>query len=269
MSEVTEDKISLNFHISRERCRACGVCQAACPAKAISMASGKASIDPELCDSCGKCISKCRFGAVEREPVILEEIDSTNRWLKDAVLKGAPDGMVVIARKQSSGRGRFDRSFSSPEGGLYYSQLKRNFPGGEDMVKITQLVAVAVRRAIIESAGIAPDIKWINDLYVRGRKICGILCESVSIGSENHIIVGIGVNVNTVLEDYPEELRDKIGSLAMIKGEKLDIDAVAGALTRQLDKLLVRPRKLENEYSSEYRKYCYNFPEDMIIKQEE
>jgi BirA family biotin operon repressor/biotin-[acetyl-CoA-carboxylase] ligase len=205
----------------------------------------------------------------ERKPVILEETDSTNRWLKEAAVKGAPDGTVVIARRQTSGRGRFDRSFSSPEGGLYYSQLKRNFPGGDDLVKITQLVAVAVRRAIIESTGAEPQIKWINDLYLQGKKICGILCESVSIGPENHIIVGIGINVNTRPEDLPGELQDKAGSLAQICGRGLDTDAVAAALTRQLDKLLADPKALENEYSKEYRKYCYNFPEDMIIKQEE
>ena len=205
----------------------------------------------------------------ERKPIILEQIDSTNRWLKEEAVKGAPDGTVVIARRQSSGRGRFDRSFSSPEGGLYYSQLKRSFPGGDDLVKITQLVAVAVRRAIIESTGAEPQIKWINDLYLQGKKICGILCESVSIGPENHIIVGIGINVNTSPEDFPKELQDKAGSLAQICGRTLDTDAVAAALTRQLDKLLADPKALENEYSKEYRKYCYNFPEDMIIKQEE
>ncbi len=268
---------AIRYHIDASRCRACGVCVMACPEKAVSIVqaegsaagAGKATIDPDICSACGRCISRCRYGAIERDPVELDEIDSTNRYLKDLCIQGAPDGTVVTAKRQSSGRGRFTRTFSSPEGGLYYSQLKKNFPGGEDLVKITQLVATAVRRAVEESTGIAADIKWINDLYVNGRKVCGILCESISIGAETDIIIGIGINVNTSLDDYPEDLRDKVGSLAMAKGQPLDMDAVRKALTRQLDKLLARPKKLENEYFSEYRKYCYNFPEENGIMQEE
>ena len=270
MEQDTKEKLpSVKYHIDRERCRACGVCIMSCPDQAIQMADGRAQIDEEKCKSCGKCLKKCRFGAIERDPIVLEEIDSTNRWLKDTDQAGIADGTVVIARSQSSGRGRFERKFSSPKGGLYYSQLAKNFPGGEWLLKITPMVVVAVRRAILESTGIEADIKWINDLYVGGKKICGILCESLSIGQETDIIVGIGINVNTRREDFAPEVQDIASSLAMIKGEPVDMELLQKNLTRQLDKLLARPKKLENEYFSEYRKYCFNCPEEIITVQEE
>ena len=92
---------------------------------------------------------------------------------------------------------------------------------------------------------------------------------SLSIGQETDIIVGIGINVNTRREDFAPEVQDIASSLAMIKGEPVDMELLQKNLTRQLDKLLARPKKLENEYFSEYRKYCFNCPEKIITVQEE
>ena len=108
----------------------------------------------------------------------LEEIDSTNSYLKREALAGAPHGTVAVANCQSAGRGRMTRSFQSPPGkGVYLSVLLRpQLPPGE-LMGVTGMAAVAVCRAVERAAGVRPKIKWTNDLVLNGRKLCGILAE--------------------------------------------------------------------------------------------
>ena len=145
-----------------------------------------------------------------------ESLDSTNNYLKKLASGGAAEGTVVIADEQTAGRGRMGRSFASAPGcGIYMSMLLRPEGCTADCAPgLTAVAAVAVCRAIEKVCGRAPGIKWINDLYLRGKKICGILCESsVKDGRVNYAVLGIGLNVTTRAEEFPEELRETAGSL--------------------------------------------------------
>ncbi len=156
---------------------------------------------------------------------------STNDDLKAAAADGAPEGEVLIAGAQTAGKGRLGRSFWSPDsGGLYMSILLRpSLPIGSALC-ITAAAAVAVSEAADNISGIRSGIKWVNDIYVDGRKICGILTESAVApdGSMNHAVLGIGVN--TCDMGFPEELRDKAGAIGIDRA--LIPKLAAGILTR-------------------------------------
>ena len=166
-----------------------------------------------------------------------DEVNSTNLLLQEMVAKGAKNGQVVIARRQSAGAGRVGRSFASPEGGLYLSYLYRPDDGLPSPGALTAAAAVAVCRAL-ESFGVFPGIKWVNDLLLGGRKICGILCQALSVGGQMAYIVGIGINVTTAQEDFPDELRDIAGSILGQSGLELDMDELSLRLIGQLDRMM-------------------------------
>ena len=136
------------------------------------------------------------------EWVVLEETDSTNRVAKELARQGAPHGTAVLAKRQTAGRGRLGRSFFSPEGGLYLSVILRPQCKPEERVLMTPMAAVAVCRALEERLGISPRIKWVNDLYLQGKKLCGILCE----GCGDAVIVGIGLNLHTPEGGFPQDI---------------------------------------------------------------
>ncbi len=158
----------------------------------------------------------------------LEEIPSTNAALK--AMPEAEHGTVLLAKRQTAGRGRLGRSFASPDGGLYLSLLLCRAEPPEQLLHLTPMVAVAVRRAIADACGLWTDIKWINDLQVQGKKVCGILTELDGLG---RIIVGIGINCRTT--EFPPELRDIAASLHEFV--PVDEEALLHALLRRLEEL--------------------------------
>lgn len=127
---------------------------------------------------------------------ILPVTESTNLYLKTAARQGTTGPRLVIADRQTGGRGRLGRAFQSPGGTGLYMSLLLPLPGGPP---VTITAAVAVCLAIEETTGLAPKIKWVNDLFLRGKKVCGILAEGV----ENQVVVGIGVNVRTPDGGFP------------------------------------------------------------------
>ena len=152
-----------------------------------------------------------------RSVVCLDTTDSTNRQLRLLADEGAPEGTVVLADAQTQGRGRRGRSFLSPKGtGIYLSYLLRPEVLPSDMTTVTAWTAVAVREAVRGVCGVSPGIKWVNDLVLNRKKICGILTE-MALESESahidHIIIGIGINVGQKEADFPEELREVATSI--------------------------------------------------------
>ena len=152
-----------------------------------------------------------------------EELDSTNNEAKRLIAAarladnvGSVYGTVIIAEKQSAGRGRRGRSFASPGLGSVYASFV--FPPPERPAEqlITALAAVAVCEALEKEAGLKPVIKWVNDILIDGKKVCGILAESVPMA----VILGIGVNINVSEDDLPEELRGVAGSVRMSGQER-------------------------------------------------
>lgn len=154
----------------------------------------------------------------EREVFVYKSIDSTNQEVKRRALDGAQEGLVVLSEEQTAGKGRRGRSFYSPPGtGIYMSVLFHpTEEQAHDVVLITTAASVAVCRAIRSLMPEEPQIKWVNDVYLRGKKICGILTEAVSdfeSGRIDTVVVGIGINYHVPEEGFPEEIREVAGSV--------------------------------------------------------
>lgn len=171
------------------------------------------------------------------EKVYLDEIDSTNRYVKELAKKGVKEGTVVIANKQSAGRGRLGRSFFSPEGkGIYMSILLRPDISLERSVLITSMAAVAVARAIWHVSGVDAKIKWVNDIILNKKKVCGILTEA-GINEENgtlcYAVLGIGINVGEM--EFPEELKDIATSVSNECGFEVSKEKLINEILFELD----------------------------------
>ena len=168
--------------------------------------------------------------------IVLEETTSTN----DHVAQLAPghgEGLVVFAERQTAGRGQYGRRWdSAAHRGLWLSVLLRPRIGVADSSKLTDLLAHAIAAAVSEFTGLNPSIKPPNDVYVAGRKIAGVLVEMrVEPGGSYCAVAGMGVNVNHRLDDFPPDLRETAGSIAMSLGRAVDRQPFAVALLRQLD----------------------------------
>ena len=155
---------------------------------------------------------KMALGELPLSVYLYSEIDSTNSQAKRHAMDGGTAPAVFLAESQSGGRGRMGRSFYSPAyTGIYLSLLFQILPNASDTVLLTTAASVAVLRAIRSVTGIEAGIKWVNDLYVEGRKVCGILAESFFCGEERYGILGVGINLDTA--EFPEALRETAGSL--------------------------------------------------------
>lgn len=153
----------------------------------------------------------------DRPIIVFKTIDSTNSEAKRLALNGALHGTVIIAEEQTNGRGRKGKSFfSPPKTGIYASFILKPKVNIDDAQMVTIYAAVSVCNVIENLTNLKPKIKWVNDIYLNGKKICGILTEAISdfeSGTVDFIIVGIGVNFSTKQEDFPKEIQDIAGSL--------------------------------------------------------
>ena len=165
--------------------------------------------------------------------VYLEEIDSTNQEAKRRILAGNLGASLVVAGRQSAGRGRMGRSFYSPEGsGVYCTLALEVHASMERAVSLTGAAAVAVMRSIRRLTGVQTAIKWVNDLYFEGKKVCGILAESLSLPEDptrRFLVLGIGVNWYGAT--FPEELSDVAGSVG---AEGADRAALIAGICREI-----------------------------------
>ena len=147
--------------------------------------------------------------------VLLDRIDSTNNEAKRMLADGFCGDAVIIANEQTNGRGRLGRTFYSPKNtGIYMSFIIQTELPLSDAVTVTTAASVAAARAIEKVTGIIPGIKWVNDIYINGKKVCGILTEAVSdfeTATARSVIIGIGVNISTT--DFPDEIKSVAASL--------------------------------------------------------
>ncbi|MDR3084718.1 MAG: biotin--[acetyl-CoA-carboxylase] ligase, partial [Christensenellaceae bacterium] len=141
------------------------------------------------------------------------EVESTFLSLRERIREGAPEGAVLVAEAQTKGRGRLGRDWASPEGaGLYFNLLLRPKIPAKEAPRLNFAVALGVARAL-RALGFEALLKWPNDVLVKGKKVCGILCEAGfnDEGGLDFVSAGIGVNVKS--EAVPEELREKAAAL--------------------------------------------------------
>jgi BirA family biotin operon repressor/biotin-[acetyl-CoA-carboxylase] ligase len=153
---------------------------------------------------------------------ILDETTSTNEVALNAAKRGDKTHSLFIAETQSMGRGRLGKSWSSPPGtGLYFSMILRPALDPSDLPKITLAAGLAACRGVRKVTGMNPQIKWPNDLLLDGKKFAGILTETESMSEKNLpvVILGIGMNVNTLPEQFPSEIQNKATSLTNVSGQ--------------------------------------------------
>jgi len=159
----------------------------------------------------------------QRGIVCLKETESTNVHAKAMAVHGTPEGTVIVADSQTQGRGRRGRDwFSPPREGLYLTVILRPQIRPMEAPRLTLMTSVAVAEAIESTTAANCRIKWPNDVLIGGKKVAGILTEIHSeMDAVNFIVLGIGINVNTPRESFPEELRERATSLFIETGRSL------------------------------------------------
>ncbi len=166
------------------------------------------------------------------------EIDSTNDAAMEAGQTGAPEGLAILADRQTRGRGRRGRSWASvPGAGVYTSILLRPPLSPLQAPLLTLMAGLATGEAIASVAQVEPELKWPNDLLLDGRKVVGILTEMTTTGQRiGHVAIGIGVNVHHNREDFPDAVRDTATSIDQAVGRRVDRGDVAAALYNAFDR---------------------------------
>lgn len=193
-----------------------------------------------------RIVPQLKNGRHERGLILGDCTASTNTQVRDMALHGADEGVTVIVDRQTGGRGRLGRTFHSPEGGLYLSTLLR--PTDPDPGQITCRAAVAAARAIESLCDAKIDVKWVNDLYLNGRKVAGILAEGVLTpdGALSAVVLGIGINVGAT--EFPADLTAIATSLGN-EGFTLTREDLAAAFLNELTDALADPAAM-----AEYRR---------------
>ncbi|MHB8840795.1 MAG: biotin--[acetyl-CoA-carboxylase] ligase [Candidatus Aquicultor sp.] len=170
-----------------------------------------------------------------RTIVYKDMVDSTNRYAKALAENGEEEGTVVIANEQRQGKGRLDRSWVSPPGGIWLSIILRPAILPQEASRFTLLAAVAAARAI-ETVGLSPEIKWPNDILIGEKKVCGILLElSAQSDRVDYLVIGLGINANNDIDTIPIDSRDHVMALATALGKKIDRRSLVAALLLELE----------------------------------
>jgi BirA family biotin operon repressor/biotin-[acetyl-CoA-carboxylase] ligase len=167
----------------------------------------------------------------------LDTVDSTNRFAVILAREEAPEGTAVIADCQKAGRGRLQRVWQSPPGcNLYVSVILRPTVAPQEISQITLMAGVAISETLASICPAGVAIKWPNDVLIRGRKVCGILTETVASGGSRALIVGIGLNININRKDFDSEHRDAATSLLEETGREHSREDLAFLLFDRLER---------------------------------
>ena len=196
-----------------------------------------------------------------------ETIDSTNTRAKEMAAKGAAHGTVLIADRQTGGRGRMGRSFHSPAGsGIYMSVILRPQCNATELMHLTCATAVAAAEGIEKATGLHPGIKWTNDLVIGHKKLGGILTElSVTgTGMVDYAIVGIGINCTQKAEDFPEEIRSIATSLEYSTEKSVDRASVIANILTTLD-TICKDLQSVSQILARYRKNCITIGQEISL----
>ena len=189
---------------------------------------------------------------------VIPVIGSTNDLVREKANEGYDEGYVVISNEQTKGRGRYGRKFFSPSGtGLYMSILLRpkNYSASE-AVKVTMIAAVALCEAIEEVSDEKAEIKWVNDVFINGKKICGILTEAsygLESGVLDYAVVGVGINVYRPEGGFPEEIEQTAGAIFDTTRDDLKNHLSASFINNFMRYYLLQ----NDEFVEEYRRRSF------------
>lgn len=198
---------------------------------------------------------------------LYDTVESTNDLAKQLAKEGAPHGTVLIADRQTAGRGRTGRQFLSPAGqGIYLSVILRPDCKAAQLMHLTCAVAVAMCDAVEKTAQVRPQVKWINDLILGKRKIGGILTElSLDGDKADYAVVGIGINCLQGPEDFPPELQEIAGSVAMAAKQPFDREALAAAMVDALYHMSQTLLPGKDTCMARYREDCLTLGREVAV----
>lgn len=183
---------------------------------------------------------------------VYKSLESTNITAKAKATQGAKEGDLIVALKQTGGRGRLGRNFYSPKSsGIYFSLVLRPNLTAEKVSFITPVAAVAVAKAIEDLVGKSPKIKWVNDIFVNDKKVCGILSEAVfnSKGDAEYVILGIGINLIAPKDGFPDDIKSIAGGI-LDEGERLNANEIVATVVNNFFELYenLNSESTVNEY---------------------
>ena len=187
---------------------------------------------------------------------VFEEVTSTNTLLKELGRQGTPAGTVLVADRQTGGRGRLGRTFLSPGGvGVYFSALIRPDCAPTELMHLTCAVAVAMCDAVEKAFGFRPGIKWTNDLVVGTKKLGGILTElglDPKTGRVSYAVLGIGINCCQLPGDFDESIRNMATSARMVLGKEADRERLIAEMVLALERMeLHAPEHMLERYKKD------------------
>lgn len=190
---------------------------------------------------------------------VLDASESTMKDAKLAAINGQPNNTLIVADIQEAPKGRFDRPFFSKAGsGIYMSILLRPNQLFDDMAQYTVIMAVAASRAMDDATQTQTEIKWVNDIYLSGKKVGGILSEAISdveSGQISTVIIGVGINFSLKQNEFPTSLRDKATSLFPKETPSITRNELIGAIWNQFYKILHQLPK--QDFLEEYRQKSF------------
>ncbi len=196
---------------------------------------------------------------------IFNELDSTNNYLKKIGSNGEKENQLVIAESQTGGRGRMGRSFYSPNGtGIYFSLLLHPKFSAEKSLFLTVMAAVSVAEAVMKYNKNDVKIKWVNDIYIDGKKVCGILTEG-AINSDkmlDYAVVGIGINVIAPENDFPDNIKDI--ATAIFPG-KAEANIKEKIIAEVVNKFFDMYNGIDTDFVKRYKEYSYLTGKDINI----
>lgn len=191
----------------------------------------------------------------------LKSVSSTNDFLKDLAEKNYPDGTVVCTDHQTSGRGRNGRIWYDPAGkGLTFSILSRPQISVQQALIYSFIPAVVLARFLRDEYDVPAYVKWPNDITVAGKKLCGILCETVSVaGLVKYMVVGFGINILQEISDFPLDLQNNAVSLAILQKKHFDKQIFLCKFLIRYAQFLKLSAHWENEIADNWNSLCCHY----------
>ena len=206
---------------------------------------------------------------IGRDIRVFQETSSTNDVVEKLARDGVSEGVAVFAETQTKGRGRLGRKWLSPsKKGLWFSVLLRPDLRPQAATQLMVAASTALARAIREEIGLPAEIKWPNDILVRGKKVAGILTElSAELDHIKYLILGIGVDVNLNMSDFPSDLRKLATSLKIEAGHTVHRAELAAAILRALDEDYARIHRREfHTIREEWQQLCSTLGRNVTIR---
>lgn len=196
---------------------------------------------------------------IGKDIYIFNEVMSTNTIAKFLSMNGVGNGAVVISEKQTKARGRSGKNWESPLGGVWLSIISNPNVNHSKIPLITLATGVAVENTLKRIGVKNAEIKWPNDILIHGKKVCGILTEAItSFNTIESVIIGVGIDANISIENFPEELRENMTTLNDEIGEKVDENLLIKLFLEEFEK--ISEQFINEEYETilkEWRKNSY------------